>query len=350
MYYSTSPIWKYSQKRKLSDSVLHRLLSAPAELSRFDPNEPSSLIAPILVPRISGTSSNAKVKNYIADFFRDRLKGSWSVEEDSFEDTTPYGKKRFTNVIATKDPSARRRVVLAAHFDSKYFENFDFYAATDSAAPCAILLDVAAHLDPHLDARSKRGVPEVTLQFIFFDGEEAFKDWTATDSIYGSRHLAAKWESEPGPGGAGGSVLDSIEVFVLLDLLGSPNPHIHNYFDATAAAYGRMQDAQRRVEAKARSLAAARGMSYAAVPQFFVDDASAVANYGVADDHVPFLTRGVPILHLIPVPFPSVWHTERDNANALDTLTMDGWSRVMRVWAAEEIGLGGGMSNVMKHT
>lgn len=28
-----------------------------------------------------------------------------------------------------------------------------------------------------------------TLQFIFFDGEEAFHDWTATDSIYGSRYV-----------------------------------------------------------------------------------------------------------------------------------------------------------------
>lgn len=29
---------------------------------------------------------------------------------------------------------------------------------------------------------------------VFFDGEEAFDTWTDTDSIYGSRHLARKWE------------------------------------------------------------------------------------------------------------------------------------------------------------
>lgn len=33
---------------------------------------------------------------------------------------------------------------------------------------------------------------ELTLQYIFFDGEEAFEQWTDTDSLYGSRHLAAK--------------------------------------------------------------------------------------------------------------------------------------------------------------
>ena len=31
---------------------------------------------------------------------------------------------------------------------------------------------------------------DISLQFIFFDGEEAFKKWTDTDSIYGARHLA----------------------------------------------------------------------------------------------------------------------------------------------------------------
>jgi glutaminyl-peptide cyclotransferase len=30
------------------------------------------------------------------------------------------------------------------------------------------------------------------LQLIFFDGEEAFVQWTDTDSLYGARHLAEK--------------------------------------------------------------------------------------------------------------------------------------------------------------
>lgn len=46
------------------------------------------------------------------------------MEEDTFTDNTPYGRKRFTNVIATKDPAAARRIVLAAHFDSKFFPNY----------------------------------------------------------------------------------------------------------------------------------------------------------------------------------------------------------------------------------
>ena len=42
-------------------------------------------------------------------------------------------------------------------------------------------------------------VKDISLQLVFFDGEEAFKDWTETDSIYGARHLAAKWAQESDP-------------------------------------------------------------------------------------------------------------------------------------------------------
>jgi len=38
---------------------------------------------------------------------------------------------------------------------------------------------------------------DTSLQLIFFDGEEAFVDWTDTDSLYGARHLAAQMEKTP---------------------------------------------------------------------------------------------------------------------------------------------------------
>ena len=59
------------------------------------------------------------------------------------------------------------------------------------------MLDLAETLDPLLDERGARlesgeeedeDISETTLQLVFFDGEEAFKDWTATDSIYGARY------------------------------------------------------------------------------------------------------------------------------------------------------------------
>lgn len=42
----------------------------------------------------------------------------------------------------------------------------------------------------------------VTLQLIFFDGGEAFEQWTETDSLYGSRHLADQMSHIPHPPGS----------------------------------------------------------------------------------------------------------------------------------------------------
>ncbi|CAF3996446.1 unnamed protein product, partial [Rotaria sp. Silwood1] len=94
-----------------------------------------------------------------------------------------YGNVEFTNIIATLDSTATRRLVLACHYDSKKLSNF--VGATDSAVPCAVLLDLAISLKKQLnDLKKNKGNP--TLQLLFFDGEEAFIDWTSTDSLYGS--------------------------------------------------------------------------------------------------------------------------------------------------------------------
>jgi glutaminyl-peptide cyclotransferase len=58
-----------------------------------------------------------------------------------------------------------------------------------------MMLDLAEKLQAALTQHKKSSM-NVTLQLIFFDGEEAFDSWTDTDSLYGSRHLAKKWEAE----------------------------------------------------------------------------------------------------------------------------------------------------------
>lgn len=59
----------------------------------------------------------------------------------------------------------------------------------------------------------------------------------------------------------------------------------------------------------------------------------------VEDDHIPFLKRGVPILHLITVPFPRVWHTAADNEGTLDYNTIDHLTTVVRVFVAQYLGI-----------
>lgn len=49
---------------------------------------------------------------------------NWNIDVDEFEDKTPkFGVLKFRNIIATLNPDADRYLVLACHYDSKYFEN-----------------------------------------------------------------------------------------------------------------------------------------------------------------------------------------------------------------------------------
>ena len=91
---------------------------------------------------------------YIEGFLR---KLNWDIEEDQFQDSTPYGVKTFTNIIATFEPEVKNKLVLACHYDSKNISTSSgrfFIGATDSAVPCAIMLDIAKKLDCSL--RQKR--------------------------------------------------------------------------------------------------------------------------------------------------------------------------------------------------
>lgn len=81
------------------------------------------------------------------------LKASdFDVELDSFWEQVPIlGNITFTNVVGRLNPNAKRFLALACHYDSKYFPGETFYGATDSAVPCAMMLNVVRTLKPVLD-------------------------------------------------------------------------------------------------------------------------------------------------------------------------------------------------------
>lgn len=61
----------------------------------------------------------------------------------------------------------------------------------------------------------------------------------------------------------------------------------------------------------------------------------------VQDDHVPFMARGVEILHMIPSPFPRVWHEITDDGEHLDTDTVEDWTKLVMAFTAEWMELEG---------
>ncbi|XP_074990606.1 glutaminyl-peptide cyclotransferase-like protein isoform X4 [Calonectris borealis] len=176
-----------------------------ALLGRLDPPRlRDTFLRPLLRERVPGGPGSRTARQHIVGCLG-ALGAAWHLELDAFEAATPQGPVTFTNVVATVAPAAPRRLVLACHYDTKVLPPGPgqrlFLGATDSAVPCAILLELAAALDRPLRRAKDRGA-EVTLQLLFLDGEEAFGDWSVTDSLYGARHLAARMATTPhGPRG-----------------------------------------------------------------------------------------------------------------------------------------------------
>lgn len=178
--------------------------SEPQPDPNFDPLH-STLLAPILHPRVPGTPGHARAQEHFTTFIRTQLHPSWKLEWHNTTSTTPATGDRqvpFQNLILRRDPpwiSAREgggadgevaRLTLAAHYDSLYRPE-GFVGAVDSAVPCALLLFVARAVDEALTKRwadMEEGLEEEKgVQILLLDGEEAWVEWSEGDSLYGSR-------------------------------------------------------------------------------------------------------------------------------------------------------------------
>ena len=79
--------------------------------------------------------------------------GGWTVTEDQFNASTPLGPRQFVNVVALFDGDGggdSGRLTLACHYDSKRFDSMWFIGASDSAAACAIMIQLARCLNASL--------------------------------------------------------------------------------------------------------------------------------------------------------------------------------------------------------
>ncbi|XP_038162325.1 glutaminyl-peptide cyclotransferase-like a [Cyprinodon tularosa] len=327
------------------DLVKDRLSHKPSKASAAQIRRLASLVdsarlwethlQPILIERLPGTRGSLAVQQHIASTLSS-LSAGWAIDLDSFQSPTPRGQVTFTNVIAVLDPTAPRRLLLACHYDSKILPPDPqapgkmFLGASDSAVPCAMILELAASLDTQLKSFKQQKLP-VTLQLVFFDGEESFEEWTDTDSLYGSRHLAELMAKTPHPAASPqATTLQAVDLFVLLDLLGGPDPLIANHFDNTARWFDRLISAEKRLHRLGLLV------SHPSEQTYFRKD---VYLGPVQDDHIPFLHRGVPVLHIIPTPFPQFWHTLDDTEENMHHPTVENLTKIMAVFLAEYLGL-----------
>jgi len=248
----------------------------------IDPQRAMQYVKEIVAfgPRWPGSKGQEKVAGYL----RNKLKAD-HLEEDAFTGDTPAGKLPMRNFIARFEGTKEGIILLGSHIDTLYPPQGDnFVGANDGGSSTALLLDIADQL------RGKK-LEGYSVWLAFFDGEEAVRSWTDTDSLYGSRHLAAKWQQD--------GTLGKIKAFLLADMIGDADLNI-------------LRDANSTPWLEELVLRAAQRLGYQS--HFFGTEGP------IEDDHRPFGKQGVPVADLIDLDYGyhnAYWHTPEDTVDKL---------------------------------
>src|SRR5665213_625524 len=235
-------------------------------------------------PRPPGSAADTALQNYIIS---ELLKDGCEIIEDAFTAKTPQGTIAMKNIIAKfpgKGPS-RRAIAITGHFDTKFFPGRKFVGASDGGSSTGLLLELARVLahQPRTD--------DVYLAFL--DGEEAFGEWSDTDSLYGSRHLVDRWGKD--------GTLRRLKGLINVDMIGDKNLDIPQESNGSAALNKLIWDT-------------ASDLGYKA---FFISQ-----QISEEDDHIPFIRAGVPAVDLIDIDYPP-WHTDTDTMEKLSAQSME---------------------------
>jgi len=230
-------------------------------------------------PRPPGSAALRNLRAYIVAQLK--LRGC-EVTQDSFTGHTPGGPVAMVNVIARFPAKSGRAVILSGHYDTKKMAGVRFVGADDGGSSTAFLLEMAETLEdmPHHD----------DIYLVWLDGEEAFGQWSDTDSLYGSRHLAERWAAD--------GTLSRVKALINVDMIGGKDLHIMNEENSSPA-----------LRKLIWSTAARLGYG-----KYFDNTGSATD-----DDHMPFVKMGVNAVDLIDFDTAkkTYWHTGEDTFDKL---------------------------------
>jgi len=249
-------------------------------------------------PRYNGSDAKLKVEAYLKKFFAPEVAKGW-LETDSFTSNTPAGPQLMRNYIVRFPGTKPGVIVLASHYETNYpLRDIPFVGANDGACTSAILMEMANHLR----AQSAGGkLPGYSVWLVFDDGEEAVQQWSHTDSLYGTRHLAAKWQAN--------GTLGSIKAVIIVDMVGDRDLNVLREQNSTPW----LEDLIYK---------AAKNTGHA-------DNFFKTKGYE-EDDHLPFLQRGVPTSDFIDSDYgphdathPDGWHhTAEDTVDKLSVKSL----------------------------
>jgi len=217
------------------------------------------------------------------DYIHAQLQGfGCTVDEDAFQSQTPIGDVSMKNIIAKIPGSGQGIILLLTHYDTLRMDNF--VGAEDGGSSTGLMLEMARLLC------ARKNQPNA-VWIAFLDGEEAQVSWTDTDSVYGSRELAARM--------AVSGDLKRVRAVILADMIGQDNLAIARESNSTKWLTNLVWDTASR-------------LGYKAV---FISRETAIE-----DDHLPFVHRGVPSVDLIDFEgyqAPLYWHTPQDTLDKI---------------------------------
>ncbi len=229
-------------------------------------------------PRPIGSEAHRKLEAYLLA----HLKGV-TVEHDDFTASTPDGNFPIHNIIAKFPGTKPGAVVIATHYDTLMSVK-NFVGANDGGSGTGLLLELVNQLRP-----AKRN--GYSLWLLWLDGEEAVRQWSQTDSLYGSRHLAAKWQKD--------GTVGQLKAFLLADMIG---------------------DADLNIDRDQNSTPWLEDLVYQAASKLGYQSHFFARSLPVDDDHIPFAKAGVPVADLIDFDYGYnnvFWHTSQDTLDKL---------------------------------
>lgn len=239
-------------------------------------------------PRTPGSPAHAEGIEYITS----TLEGlGWQAQV--VEDV--YAGQVVKNIYATRNGQTPL-ILLAAHYDSRFFADHDpdpanhsqpVPGANDGASGVAVLLELARVLP--------RDGTSVGLLFTDAEDNGDIPEW---DWILGASAFAEDLPFEP-------------EAVIILDMIGDSDLNIYqeNFSDDALTA---------SIWAQAAELG---------YQQYFIPE----TKYSIIDDHLPFLNRGLRAITVIDFDYP-YWHTVADTPDKVSPASLQIVGHTMLEW------------------
>lgn len=259
-------------------------------------------------PRVPGSDAHKQCANWFINFFEEKAD---TVYIQDFK-TRLYDGKAIDgkNIIASFNPNAKKRIIIAAHWDSRPFADHDpdennwntpIDGANDGASGVGIIMEIARLLNQN---PINIGIDMILFDLEDYGAPQQLNYMSNDDWALGSQY----WAKHP-------HIYNYKAYFgILLDMVGAANPKFpKEYYSQQFAAW--VSNEVWRI---------AREIGYA---DYFSNE----IGHPINDDHIAMNTIAkIPTIDIIHLEndsengsFYPYWHTLNDNLEQIDAKTLE---------------------------